>query len=119
MLTILRGISITCFFTSYIVVLVLELLRIWGRIPGRGIAVILMMSIGLFTHVMYLALARDGWRSGGRRRTLGDLDRLVTVGFPRAGRLLLDLLPATPRHRRQFFLFANDSGANRIGSGGP
>lgn len=56
MLAILREISITCFFTSYLVVLVLELLRMLGRIPGRGLLVIVMMSVGLFTHVCYLLL---------------------------------------------------------------
>ena len=56
MLAFLREISITCFFTSYLVVLVLELLRLLGRIPGRGLLVIVMMSIGLFTHVCYLLL---------------------------------------------------------------
>ena len=61
MLAILREISVTCFFTSYLVVLVLELLRLLGRIPGRGLAVIVMMVIGLFTHVCYLTLrAVDG-----------------------------------------------------------
>ena len=34
MLAIIREITITCFFTSYTVVLVLELLRLLGRIPG-------------------------------------------------------------------------------------
>jgi hypothetical protein len=56
MLAILREISITCFFTSYLVVLVLELLRLLGRIPGRGLLVIVMMVVGLFTHVCYLLL---------------------------------------------------------------
>lgn len=56
MLAFLLEISITCFFTSYLVVLVLELLRLLGRIPGRGLLVIVMMSIGLFTHFCYLLL---------------------------------------------------------------
>ena len=44
MLDILRQISVTCFFSSYLVVLVLELLRLFGRFPGRGLAVIVMTS---------------------------------------------------------------------------
>lgn len=56
MLAILREISVTCFFASYLVVLVLELLRLLGRIPGRGLAVIGMMVVGLFTHVAYLVI---------------------------------------------------------------
>ncbi len=71
MLALLREISIACFFTSYLVVLILELLRLWGRIPGRGLLVVVMTSIGLFTHVCYLVFrAADG--------TDGDVGRLAT-----------------------------------------
>jgi ABC-type uncharacterized transport system permease subunit len=56
MLAVFREISITCFFTSYLVVLVLELLRLLGRVPGRGLAVLVMTGIGLFTHIAYLGL---------------------------------------------------------------
>ena len=56
MLSILGNITISCFFTSYLVVLLLELLRLIGRIPGRGLMVIVMMVIGLFTHGCYLIL---------------------------------------------------------------
>lgn len=56
MVAVLREISVTCFFTSYLVVLVLELLRLVGRFPGRGLAVVGMMGVGLFTHVTYLVL---------------------------------------------------------------
>jgi ABC-type transport system involved in cytochrome c biogenesis permease subunit len=56
MLAIVREITITCFFSSYLVVLVLELLRLLGKIPGRGLLVIVMTCIGLFTHLCYLFL---------------------------------------------------------------
>lgn len=56
MLAIVREITITCFFASYLVVLVLELLRLWRPIPGRGLLVVVMTGIGLFTHVSYLFL---------------------------------------------------------------
>ncbi|WP_052031678.1 cytochrome c biogenesis protein CcsA [Novipirellula maiorica] len=56
MLAILSKITVTCFFASYIVVLVLELLRLLGKIPGRGLLVIVMMSLGLFAHTTYLVL---------------------------------------------------------------
>ena len=82
--TFLQGISITCFFTSYLVVLVLELLRIWGRIPGRGLAVIVMMSIGLFTHVAYLALRASAGEAGtdvGLLATWTDWSLLVALGL--------------------------------------
>ena len=62
---VLREISVTCFCTSYIVVLVLELLRLLGRIPGRALAVIGMMALGLFTHITFLWLrATDDGGSG-------------------------------------------------------
>ena len=65
MLSILGNITISCFFTSYLVVLLLELLRLIGRIPGRGLMVIVMMVIGLFTHVCYLILrASEGAAAG-------------------------------------------------------
>ena len=72
MLAILREISITCFFTCYLIVLVLELLRLLGRIPGRALLVIVMTAIGLFTHICYLML-RATESSGG-----GDVGMLAT-----------------------------------------
>lgn len=62
----------TCFFTSYVVVLVLELLRLLGRIPGRGLAAVVMMGIGLFTHVTYLLIRVI---SAGRQVT-GGVDEI-------------------------------------------
>ncbi|TWU23356.1 Cytochrome C assembly protein [Novipirellula galeiformis] len=56
MLAILSKITVTCFFASYLIVLVLELLRLLGKIPGRGLLVIVMMGLGLFTHLCYLVL---------------------------------------------------------------
>ena len=56
MMELLRQISVTCFSASYLVVLVLEALRFLGRVPGRGLAVIVMMGLGIFTHVTYLTL---------------------------------------------------------------
>lgn len=84
MLAILREISVTCFFTSYLVVLVLELLRLLGRIPGRGLAVIVMMVIGLFTHVCYLTLrAVDGGEQAdvGLLATWSDWSHLLALGL--------------------------------------
>ena len=84
MLAILREISVTCFFTSYLVVLVLELLRLLGRIPGRGFAVVVMMAIGLFTHVTYLAIrASDGLGASetGLLATWADWSYLLALGL--------------------------------------
>jgi ABC-type uncharacterized transport system permease subunit len=74
MLAILREITITCFFTSYLVVLVLELLRLLGRIPGRALLVIVMTVIGLFTHICYLMLRATAGSNAGE----GDVGLLAT-----------------------------------------
>lgn len=84
MLAILREISITCFFTSYLVVLVLELLRLLGRIPGRGLLVIVMTVVGLFTHVCYLLLRATEQTNGGdvgRLATWSDWSLLLALGL--------------------------------------
>ncbi len=54
MLAFLQEITVTCFFYSYLVVLLLELTRLWRRVPGRGLLVIVMTSLGLFAHFAYL-----------------------------------------------------------------
>ncbi len=82
MLAILREISVTCFFTSYLVVLVLDLLRLFGRIPGRGLAVLLMMSVGLATHVTYLVLRASGQDGDvGRLANWTDWSLLLALGL--------------------------------------
>ncbi|MFK8111257.1 MAG: cytochrome c biogenesis protein CcsA [Rubripirellula sp.] len=84
MLAILREISITCFFTSYLVVLVLELLRLLGRIPGRGLLVIVMTCVGLFTHVCYLVLRANETVAGtdvGMLATWSDWSQLLALGL--------------------------------------
>jgi hypothetical protein len=83
MLAILREISVTCFFTSYLVVLVLELLRILSRFPGRGLLVIVMTGIGIFTHVSFLVLrATQGpGRDVGLLATWTDWSLLLALGL--------------------------------------
>ncbi|NNE00550.1 MAG: cytochrome c biogenesis protein CcsA [Pirellulaceae bacterium] len=84
MLAILREISVTCFFTSYLVVLVLELLRLLGRIPGRGLAVVVMMGIGLFTHVCFVtlrAIPEAGQPDVGLLATWSDWSHLLALGL--------------------------------------
>lgn len=56
MLDVLQKISVTCFFASYSVALLLELTRFVGQFRFRTPAVLTMMSLGLFTHVSYLFL---------------------------------------------------------------
>ncbi|GAA4445039.1 cytochrome c biogenesis protein CcsA [Novipirellula rosea] len=72
MLAILSKITVTCFFASYIVVLVLELLRLLGKIPGRGLLVIVMMSLGLFAHTSYLVLRTMDVSGAGDRGLLAS-----------------------------------------------
>lgn len=84
MLAVFREISITCFFTSYLVVLVLELLRLLGRIPGRGLAVIVMTGIGLFTHLVYLAIRASSHEFDGEMGLLAswsDWSLLLAFGL--------------------------------------
>ncbi|MEM6776391.1 MAG: cytochrome C assembly protein [Planctomycetota bacterium] len=84
MTDVLRQISVTCFFTSYLVVLVLESLRLLGRIPGRGLAVLVMSGIGLFTHVTYLTIRATSSELGvdmGRMATWTDWSLLVALGM--------------------------------------
>ena len=85
MLAFLSEISITCVFASYLVVLVLELLRLFGRIPGRGLFVIGMMSVGLFTHVCYLLIratvVEGGGQEAGLLATWSDWSLLVALGL--------------------------------------
>ena len=84
MLAILREISVTCFFTSYLVVLVLELLRLAGKMPGRALAVIAMSTIGLFTHITYLVLRTTTVPGGseiGFLATWHDWSLLLALGL--------------------------------------
>jgi ABC-type uncharacterized transport system permease subunit len=84
MLAILREISITCFFSSYLIVLVLELLRLLGRIPGRGLLVIVMTLVGVFTHICYLLLrASEVTEHGdaGMFATWSDWSLLLALGL--------------------------------------
>ncbi len=82
MLAIFREITVTCFFSSYLIVLVLELLRLVGRVPGRGLAVIAMTSIGLFTHLAYLAFRVTVDQSSGELGLLASwLDWSLLLAF--------------------------------------
>ncbi|MEL6109777.1 MAG: cytochrome c biogenesis protein CcsA [Planctomycetota bacterium] len=56
MLDVLHKISVTCFFTSYLVALLLELSKVVGELRFRTAAVLGMMGIGIFTHVSFLFL---------------------------------------------------------------
>jgi len=84
MIEFLRQVSVTCFFTSYLVVLVLESFRLLGRVPGRGLAVLVMTSIGLLTHATYLLLratATDLGQESGRLATWTDWSLMLALGL--------------------------------------
>ncbi|TWT74104.1 cytochrome c biogenesis protein CcsA [Allorhodopirellula solitaria] len=95
MLPILHQISITCFTTSYAIALLIELLRLVGRrVPGRGLAELVMMAIGIFTHVAYLSLRATADIPGGgagtadgqvieagRLATWTDFSLMVSLGL--------------------------------------
>ncbi len=56
----LSGISMTCFASSYAVTLVLEVSRLFFRLPVRWLVMILFAAAGLFAHTVYLStLARQ------------------------------------------------------------
>ncbi|OYP34931.1 cytochrome c biogenesis protein CcsA [Rhodopirellula sp. MGV] len=56
MFAILHQISVACFFTSYLLALVIELSRLVVTFHARSAAVLLMMGLGLFTQVSFLFL---------------------------------------------------------------
>ena len=84
MIAILSKITVTCFFASYLIVLVLELLRLLGRIPGRTAAVITMMGLGLFTHVTYLllrAIDEIGGEDAGMLASWSEWSLMLALGL--------------------------------------
>ena len=83
MLAFLREITITCFFCSYLVVLLLEFTRLWRRVPGRGLLAVVMVTLGLFAHFSYLFMrANQGDLSGGEAGILASwLDWSLLLSF--------------------------------------
>ncbi len=80
-MSVLQQISMTCFFSSYLVVLALEAARVLGRVPGRALAVIAMMVVGLFTHVVYLGLRAGAGGGGAVLASWTDWSLLVALGL--------------------------------------
>ena len=114
MLAILREISITCFFTSYLVVLVLELLRLLGRIPGRALLVIVMTGDRIVHARLLFDAASDRksmraevmsacWPPGRTGRCCWRWDWRSVFGF----------VPAASRHDCQFLFLARRDGPDR------
>ncbi len=55
-LEILHKISVSCFFASYLVALLVELTRFTGQFRYRVPVVLVMIGVGLFTHISFLFL---------------------------------------------------------------
>jgi hypothetical protein len=53
--TVLTGVSLTCFLFSYLIVLSLEIWRLFFRLPVRQWLVLSGMSAGLLAHTIFLA----------------------------------------------------------------
>ncbi|MCI0360441.1 MAG: cytochrome c biogenesis protein CcsA [Planctomycetaceae bacterium] len=61
----LSGISIVCFGTSYLVTLVLEISRLFFRLPVRLVVMLAFAAMGLALHTIYLLLrAQSGMPTG-------------------------------------------------------
>lgn len=60
----LSQITVTCFVSSYIVALVLEITRGMFRLPGRMAGVIGFTAAGLYTHVAYLTMSARAQMDG-------------------------------------------------------
>lgn len=56
MLDFLSGITVTCFVSSYLIALALELTRAWIRLPARGIVIRVFTILGLTLHLLFLVL---------------------------------------------------------------
>jgi hypothetical protein len=61
----LSGISIVCFATSYLVTLVLEISRLFFRLPVRLVVMLAFAAMGLVLHTIYLGLRAQGGMAAG------------------------------------------------------
>ena len=52
----LSKITIFCFFASYLLVLLLEVSRLWFRMPVRLLVMVILAGAGFFAHTAYLWL---------------------------------------------------------------
>lgn len=73
----LTGVSLTCFLFSYLIVLGLEIWRLFSRRPSRTWLVMICMLAGLLAHTIFLGNELFGDPSG---RMLGDWFQWVVFG---------------------------------------
>lgn len=64
MLNLIQGISVTCFVSSYVVALLLELSRFWGKVPGRTLLTIGFTGAGLVAQGLYLFALGQEYTAG-------------------------------------------------------
>lgn len=83
MIQFLSGISVTCFVTSYLIALVLELTRTWFEIPVRRIVILGFTLVGLVLQLAYLILRAqpDGTTEAGLMATWYDWSLLLSWGL--------------------------------------
>ncbi len=64
MLNLIQGISVSCFVSSYVVALLLELSRFWGKVPGRTLLTIGFIVAGLLAQGLYLFALGQEYTAG-------------------------------------------------------
>ncbi len=64
MLNLIQGISVSCFVSSYVVALLLELSRFWGKVPRRTLLTIGFIVAGLLAQGLYLFALGQEYTAG-------------------------------------------------------
>lgn len=73
----LTGVSLTCFLFSYLLVLLLEVWRLFYKLPARQVLILLGMGAGLLAHSIFLGNELFGDQSG---RVLSNWFQWVVLG---------------------------------------
>ncbi|MFO0942054.1 MAG: hypothetical protein U0930_15045 [Pirellulales bacterium] len=73
----LTGVSLTCFLFSYLLVLLLEVWRLFFKLPARQVLILLGMIAGLLAHTIFLGNELFGDQSG---RVLSNWFQWVVLG---------------------------------------
>ncbi|MCD0463111.1 cytochrome C assembly protein [Roseiconus lacunae] len=84
MFEILNKISVACFFTSYLLALLIELSRLVFNFGARSAAVLMMMGLGLFTQISFLflrVLEGDVTKEQGLLSSWAEWSLLLALGL--------------------------------------
>ncbi len=73
----LTGVSLTCFLFSYLLVLLMEVWRLFFKLPARQLLILLGMGAGLLAHSIFLGNQLFGDQSG---RVLSNWFQWVVLG---------------------------------------